>query len=228
MHLRRAPHTTLLEDAIRLFPSVNLANQTKLLQRLCNLRLFFATVDLHPTYQRFRSLAQHNLEQAFFSICNQHFTNLLRVSSQNDSSSDSDFTDSGSAVTSENQLSEQDTEIDEFFSDSSSQQSNPPERDARDDDLAIEFPRSFNSSPLVPPSLSRNRSHRSRNLFPDQRGAPPVRDNARLSLNSDRFSNSRDPLRFSYRTYLIRFIPEPRFRDIFKCFDHLCNDSDHE
>ena len=242
VHLRSESQETLL-DAIRLFLSHNLVNVLKFLDRFCSLRLSFDTVDLHPTYQRFQLIAQNNLYCAFLSICHQRFPDLLQVSADYDSSSDSDFSDSEIEIFSDNELSARGTQLDELASDSSSQfsvldfplsvsdnssqLSDPPEWNTHEDDLAVQFPRSIYSSPVLPPSGVEDGSRSSRNLlFPDQRSVPPIRDNDRFSLDNDNFILSGNPLRLSFRTYLIRFISATPFESIYKSFDHWCDDSD--
>ena len=213
----------------KVFSVIIIHDKIMFLEKYCEFRLLVDTEDLHPTFERFRSIAQHNLKRVFLCICKKIYTDLLRVSPRIDrislshnSSSDSessDFSDSENEASSGNDLSEQDTVaggLDVFT---------PQGWDEGAGDIAVEYARSRQSSPVIFPSQSRNVRHSSRQGFSDGRNAPPIRDNAHVDLGRNFSSTSGNSIRFSYRTYLIRFIPEQRFQGSFKCFDHFCDDN---
>jgi hypothetical protein len=162
----------------RVFSVIIIHDKIMFLEKYCEFRLLVDTEDLHPTFERFRSIAQHNLKRVFLCICKKIYPDLLRVSPRIDrislshnSSSDSessDFSDSENEASSGNDLSEQDTVaggLDVFT---------PQGWDEGAGDIAVEYARSRQSSPVIFPSQSRNVRHSSRQGFSDGRNAPPI------------------------------------------------------
>jgi hypothetical protein len=98
VNLHRTSGEALLSEAHRLFPSFNRTDKIQFLKQYCDLRLLIDTEDLHPTYQRFKPIAQQSIENIFLCICNQQYPDVLRVSSKiniistpTNNSHDSDF-----------------------------------------------------------------------------------------------------------------------------------------
>ncbi len=147
-----------------MFPSYNRTDKIQFLKQYCDLRLLIDTEDLHPTHKRFKPIAQQCIENIFLCICNQQYPDVLRVASKiniistpTDNSHDSDFSDysdSDSGESSGNELSEQDTLVDEIVSDNFYPQLRFQGQGAGDSDISIEYERSHRSSPVVFPSAS--------------------------------------------------------------------------
>jgi hypothetical protein len=67
VNLHRTSGEALLSEAHRLFPSSNRTDKIQFSKQYCDLRVLIDTKDLHPTYQRFKPIAQQSIENIFFS-----------------------------------------------------------------------------------------------------------------------------------------------------------------